>query len=116
MDTIFMNSENRKTSGSHRLWLSLLDKINLKGGNKYVALSNRSISYTWKNIKKLFKNIKFKIWALTWNEEFELAVGSGSVLDISDYFEYIIKKHETATNYPPIMIFPNKMGSRIMWY
>ena len=111
-----MNSENRKTSGSQRLLLNLLDKINLKGGNRYVALSNRSISYTWKNIKKSYKIIKFKISALTWNEEFELADGSCSVLGISDYFEYISKKHETATNYSPITIFPNKMESRITWY
>ena len=29
MDTIFINSENRKTSDPHRLLLHLLDKINL---------------------------------------------------------------------------------------
>ena len=30
MDTIFMNSENSKTSDPNRLLLNLLDKINLK--------------------------------------------------------------------------------------
>ena len=30
MDTIFMNSENSKTSDSHRLLLNLLDKLNLR--------------------------------------------------------------------------------------
>ena len=30
MDTIFMNSENSKTSDPHRLLLNLPDKINLK--------------------------------------------------------------------------------------
>ena len=40
MDTIFMNSGDSKTSGSHRLLLNLLDKLNLKRSNKYVALSN----------------------------------------------------------------------------
>ena len=29
MDTIFMNSENKKTSDPHRLLLNLWDKINL---------------------------------------------------------------------------------------
>ena len=29
MDTIFINSENRKTSDPHRLFLHLLDKIKL---------------------------------------------------------------------------------------
>ena len=40
MDTIFMNSENSKTSDPHRLLLNLTDKINLKRSDKYVALSN----------------------------------------------------------------------------
>ena len=40
MDTIFMNSGDSKTSESHRLLLNLLDKLNLKRSNKYVALSN----------------------------------------------------------------------------
>ena len=52
MDTIFINPENSKTSDPHRLLLNLSDKINLKRSDKYVALSNLSICYTWKNIKK----------------------------------------------------------------
>ena len=43
MDTIFMNSQNGKTSDPHKLLLSLSDKINLKRNDKYVALSNLSI-------------------------------------------------------------------------
>ena len=82
MDTIFMNSENSKTSNPLRLLLNLLDKINLKRSDKHVALSNLSIYYTWKNITKSCKNDKFKISALTWNEEFELPDGSYSVSDI----------------------------------
>ena len=38
MDTIFMNSENSKTSNSHRLFLNISDKINLKRSEKYEAL------------------------------------------------------------------------------
>ena len=82
MNTIFMNSENSKTSDPLRLLLNLPDKINLKRSDKYVALSNLSIYYTWKNITKSCKNDKFKISALTWNEEFELPDGSYSVSDI----------------------------------
>ena len=52
MDTLFMNSENSKLSDPHRLLLNLSDKINLKRSDKYVALSNLSIYYAWKNIKK----------------------------------------------------------------
>ena len=72
MGTIFMNSGNSKTSDPHRLSLNLLAKINLKRSDKYVALSNLSIYYTWKNIKKSYKNNKYKISAPTWNEKFEL--------------------------------------------
>ena len=45
-----MNSKNSKTSDPHRLSLSVTDKINLKRSDTYVALSNLSIYYTWKNI------------------------------------------------------------------
>ena len=40
MDTIFMNSENSKTSEPYRLLLNLADKINLNRNDKYVDLSN----------------------------------------------------------------------------
>ena len=58
MDTINMNSKNSKTSDPHRLLLSLSDKIDLNKNNKYVALSNLSMYYTWKNIRSNNKNIK----------------------------------------------------------
>ena len=45
MDIIFMNSENSRTTYPHRLLLNLLDKINLKRNEKYVALSVLSIYY-----------------------------------------------------------------------
>ena len=61
MDTIFMNSENSKTFDPHRLSVNLTDKANFKRNYKYVALSNLSIYYTLKNIKKSYKNNKFKI-------------------------------------------------------
>ena len=50
MDTIIKNSENSKTFDPHRLLFNPLDKINLKRKDKYVALSNLSIYYTWGNI------------------------------------------------------------------
>ena len=82
METIFMNSENSKTSDPHRLLLSLTDKINLNSSDTYFALSNLGIYYTWKNIKNLYKNNKFKISTPTWDDEFELLDGSYSVLDL----------------------------------
>ena len=41
--------------------------------------------------KKLYKNNKFKISATTWNDKSELPVGSNSVSDIQDYFQYVLK-------------------------
>ena len=48
MNTIFMNSKISKTSDPHRLLLNLTDKIELRRKDKYIALSNLSIYYTWK--------------------------------------------------------------------
>ena len=53
MNTIFMNPENSKTSDPHTLLLNLTDKIDIRRKDKYIALLNLSIYYTWKNIKKL---------------------------------------------------------------
>ena len=93
MDTIFMNSENSKTSKPHVLVLKLTNKLDLRIGEKIIALSNLSIYYTWKNIKDLFNNNKFRISVPAWNDKFELPDGSYSVSDIQDYFEYILKMH-----------------------
>ena len=64
MDAIFMNSKNSKTLEVHRLLLlNLADKMIevIKRSDKYVALSNLSMYYTWKNRKKSYKNNQFKI-------------------------------------------------------
>ena len=37
MDTLFVNSQNSKTSDRHRSLLNLSDKINLKISDKYVC-------------------------------------------------------------------------------
>ena len=93
MDTIFMNSENSRTSEYHVLVLKLTDKLDLRRGQKSVALSNRNTYYTWKNIKSSYNNNKFKISAPTWSDEFELPDGSYLISDIQDYFDYILEKH-----------------------
>ena len=56
MDTISMNSKIIKTSDPYGLLLNLLEKINLKRSDKYIALLNLSIYYTLKKIKKSAKN------------------------------------------------------------
>ena len=51
MNTIFINAENSKTSKAHILMLKLTDDLDLRRGEKIIALSNLSIYYTWKTIK-----------------------------------------------------------------
>ena len=63
MGTIFMNSGNSKIPEYHVLVLKLNDKLDLRRGQKSVALSNLSIYYTWKNMKSSYSNNKFKISA-----------------------------------------------------
>ena len=89
MDTIFVNSENSKTSKPHVIALTLTNKLYLRLGEKVNALSNLSIYYTSKNIKSSYSNNKFKISASTWSNIFELPDGSYSISDIQYYFEYI---------------------------
>ena len=80
-----------------------------------MALANLSIYYTRKNIKAEYNNNRFKISAPTWNDTFDLPDGSYSITDIQDYFEFIIKKHETFTENPPVQIYPNKIKNRIVF-
>ena len=42
-----MNSENRKTTERHVLIFELTNKLDLRIGEKIIALSNLSIYYTW---------------------------------------------------------------------
>ena len=116
METIFMNTENSQTNEPNRFKLDLANKLNFKNPNKNVALANLSIYYTWKNISSEYNNNKFKISAPTWNDIFDLPDGSYSIADIQDYFEFIIKKHETLTEDPPVEIYPNKIKNRIVFF
>ena len=63
-----MNSDNSKTLDHQRLLLSFSDRLDFKKGKtwkkkkkKNVALSNFGIYYTWKNMKKSYKNHELKI-------------------------------------------------------
>ena len=61
MDTIFMNSENSKTSKPHVLILKLTNKLDLRMGEKVIDLSSLKIYHMCKNIKSSYNNNKFKI-------------------------------------------------------
>ena len=56
MGNIFMNYQKTKISDSRRLLFNLADKMNLKRKDKYVALSNLTIYFIWKNIKINFSS------------------------------------------------------------
>ena len=110
-----MNTLNSKTNESNRFICQFTDKLNLKNPNKKMALANLSIYCTWKNIKSVYNNNKFKFSARTWNDEFNLPNGSYSVSDTQDYFEYIIKKHETIEDNLPIQIYVDKIKNRTVF-
>ena len=76
-------------------------------------MSNFSIYYTWRNIKTSYNNNKFKKSAPTWNDKFELPDESYSVLDIQDYFEYILEKHGEEFDEPSGHVYVNEIEHRI---
>ena len=80
--------------------------------DKYFVLSNLSVCYIQKNIKKLYENKKLKISIPTWNEKSELPDGSYSLSDIQNYFEYIIK-NKISTHNPAIRAYVNKIENRL---
>ena len=65
-----MNSENRENFEPYILILKLTDKIDLRRCEKSIALSNLSYYSTSKNIKKSNNNIKLKVSAPAWNDQF----------------------------------------------
>ena len=60
--------------------------------------------------KTVSKNNKLKTIAPTRNDEFELPKGPYSVSDIQDYFEHIIKKHETFVH-----AYINRINNRLVF-
>ena len=52
METIFMNTENRKMNEPHKFVLNLSQRRDLRSSDKHVPLQILSIYYTWKNIRK----------------------------------------------------------------
>ena len=115
METFFMNTKSSKTNEPNRFKYDLIDKLDFKNPNKNMALANLSIYYTWKNVKSIYNNNKFKISASTWNETFDLPVGSYNISEIQDYIEYIIKKHESIGENAPILIYANTINNRIVF-
>ena len=108
-----MNTANSKTKHSNKFVYNFIDKLNLKNPNKNIALANLSIYYTCKNVKSDYNNNKFKISAPTWNDTFDMPDGSYSIATLQNYFEYIIKTHETIADISPVIIYVNEINNRI---
>ena len=60
-----VRSGNNSEKFTRILKLKLTNNLDLRLGEKVIALLNLSIYYTWKNIKSSYNNIKFKISAPT---------------------------------------------------
>ena len=110
-----MNTANSKTKHSNKFVYNFTDKLNLKNPNKNIALANLSIYYTWKNVKSDYNNNKFKISGPTWNDTFDVPDASYSIAALQNYFEYIIKKHETIAKVSPVLIYVNEINNRIVF-
>ena len=115
MKTIFVNKENSKMSEPRKVFLNLLQRLDLKSSDEHVAFRSLSIYYTQENIRKQYKNNKLKIIAPTWNDEFEFQDGSYSVSDLQDYTECIIKEHETLTAILPIHVYISRIDNRLVF-
>ena len=115
MKTFFINPKNSKTNEPHMFKYNLIDKLDLKKTNKNMALANLSIYYTRKNVKSIYENNKFKTSASTWNKTFDLPDGSYNIPAMQNYFEYVIKKHETIADTAPILIYANNVINRIVF-
>ena len=51
-----MNMEKSKTKDLPTFFLSLTQRLDLRSLDKYVALQNYTIYYTWENIQQHYKN------------------------------------------------------------
>ena len=92
-----MNTANSKTKHSNKFVNNFIDKLNLK------------------NPKSDYNNNKFKISAPTWNDTFDVPDGSCSIAALQNYFEYILKKHETIADVSPVLIYVNEINNRIFF-
>ena len=65
METIFTDTENSKMNEPHKFLLTLSQRLDLRSSDKHVALQNLSMYYTWKSIRKQYKNNNKKLLGKT---------------------------------------------------
>ena len=110
MDTIFLNSENSKTSNSNGLLLSLSDKIKLKRGDEHVISSSRSMCYIYNGKKGIYTKImhlKYQLQRGIINLNYLRNDNLYQIFWIINirYFKHIIKKHKPVIDNTPIKIY-----------
>ena len=59
--------------------------------------------------------INFKISAPMWNDTFDVPDGSYLIAALQNYFEYIVKKHETIAEVSPVLSYVNEINNRIVF-
>ena len=115
MDTIFMKSENSRTSEPHILILKLTDRLDLRRGVKIIDQILVFITHgkTWKS-HTITINLKYQHQHGIKNK-FELPDGSYSISNIRDYFESILKKHGENIDKPSVHVYVNKIENRVIF-
>ena len=112
MDTIFMNSENSKTSEPHVLLLKHTEKLDLRKSENSIALSNLSIYNGWKSIKSSYKTITLKYQ----HQHGMINLDYQMVYILYQIFKIIlntIQKHGESIDKPSVKIYVNKIENRI---
>ena len=107
MGTIFLDSENSKTYKRHVLILKRTNKLHLRISEKIIASSNVSIYNTWKIIKTHTITVNLKYLHQ------HGMINLNYMMDIQDYFEYILKKHRESTDKPSVQIYVNKIENKV---
>ena len=110
MNSIFLRTENSKTSQSNVYRLNLTNKIQLH--DKVVALTSMTCYYNWNNITKSQNNNKYKIFPSN-KVPIEVIIRDGSytIEPLSNYFEFILEKNNLDKE--ATKIIPNRTINRI---
>ena len=66
-------------------------------------------------LNQIIITINLKYQHPTWNDTFDVPDGSYSIAALRNYFEYIIKKHETIAEVSPVLIYVNEINNRIVF-
>ena len=104
-----MNTKSSETNESNKFIYQFTSKLNLKNPNKNMTLANLSIHGKTLSLNTTTINLEFLLQFGMMN----LICLMDQFFDIQDYFEYIIKKHETIADNPPVQIYVNKIKNRI---